>query len=83
MAELGDETDKEHQRILRLLVEIPYEELILVGNNFGRYAAGIKCQPFSTSEAAAEWVKLHPFKDKTILIKGSRSTKMEIILDAI
>ncbi|HNQ62076.1 MAG TPA: UDP-N-acetylmuramoyl-tripeptide--D-alanyl-D-alanine ligase [Bacteroidia bacterium] len=83
MAELGDDTDKEHLRILKLLEDIPHEELILVGDNFGKYKAGIKCQPFSTAEQAAAWIKLHPFKDKTILIKGSRSIKMETILDAI
>jgi len=38
---------------------------------------------FNTSTEAAEWVKMHPIKDHCILIKGSRGSKMEKVLEAL
>lgn len=83
MAELGDDTDKEHKKIVNLLKEIPYQQLILVGENFGKYASEISCIPFESANAAALWIKENPILSKTILIKGSRSTQMEKILEAL
>lgn len=83
MAELGEESDSEHGRIVEMLKSIPAEQVILVGKNFGIYSGQIKCVHFETSESAAAWVKEHPFSNKKILIKGSRSTRMEKILESI
>ncbi|MBP6335053.1 MAG: UDP-N-acetylmuramoyl-tripeptide--D-alanyl-D-alanine ligase [Bacteroidia bacterium] len=83
MAELGDETEKEHERILEIVKGISHSQLILVGENFGKYSGGISCMKFNDVSAAVGWIKQHPFNSKTILIKGSRSAKMEKILEAI
>jgi UDP-N-acetylmuramoyl-tripeptide--D-alanyl-D-alanine ligase len=83
MAELGTESAREHERIVEMLKEINAEEVILVGDNFGLFASRLKSKHFQDSQKAADWVKQQHWKNKWILIKGSRSTKMEKIFDAI
>ncbi len=83
MAELGEESDNEHLRIVERLMEIPYQQLILVGKYFGKLSGQLPCEHFMDAEAAAAWIKGHPISGKTILIKGSRSAKMEKILEVI
>jgi UDP-N-acetylmuramoyl-tripeptide--D-alanyl-D-alanine ligase len=83
MAELGSESDEEHKHILSLLSENKYSKIILVGKNFGRFFSPGKGFHFDDSEKAAAWLKQHLPENTFILIKGSRSTKMEKILDAL
>ncbi len=83
MAELGDESDAEHERIVRLIARGSYHSVVLVGKNFGKYLSLLNAVHFEDSVKAAEWVKVHPWTDATVLIKGSRSTKMERILEAL
>lgn len=83
MAELGQESEEEHQRILKLAEAIPHDLLIFVGKYFGKHAAKIDCNTFETSQEAFDWIKKNPLRSKSILIKGSRSTKMETIMEAI
>ncbi|TAH41372.1 MAG: UDP-N-acetylmuramoyl-tripeptide--D-alanyl-D-alanine ligase [Bacteroidetes bacterium] len=83
MAELGEDSEKEHKRILQLLKDVSYQQLILVGKNFNKFSNELDCMSFENAELASDWIKKNPLKSKTILIKGSRSTKMETILEAI
>ena len=83
MAELGDESEKEHKKIVQLLKEVPYQQLILVGKNFNKFSSEINCVSFDNVQAASDWIRKNPIRSKTILIKGSRSTKMEALLEAI
>lgn len=83
MAELGEESDAEHKRITGMLRKAHYDKVILVGKNFGKFKEELDCVYFDDSEKAASWVKEHPLINSTILIKGSRSTKMERVFEAI
>lgn len=83
MAELGEESEHEHERIVQLLAAETYTNALLVGKNFGRFAKLLNCIHFDDSEKAAAWVKEHPLHDSLVLIKGSRSTKMERILEVM
>ncbi len=83
MAELGDESRTEHQRIIRLVASMNYSELFLVGKNFGEFREGLPCHHFLNSEEAAHWLKVHQPADSLILIKGSRSSKMEKMLESL
>ncbi len=83
MAELGEESDAEHKRITGMLKKAHYTRVILVGKNFGKFKEELDCIYFDDSEKAAEWVKTNPLTNTTILIKGSRSTKMEKVFEAI
>lgn len=83
MAELGDATDAEHERIVKLLSAGSYETVVLVGKNFGKYRDQLRCHHFENSLLAAEWLKTQAINNTAILIKGSRSSKMEKLLDAL
>ncbi len=81
MAELGDESFKEHQRIIELLKTIDNNQLILVGKNFGAFVGEIACLHFENSNLAAEYFQKQLPENSLILIKGSRSSKMERLLE--
>jgi UDP-N-acetylmuramoyl-tripeptide--D-alanyl-D-alanine ligase len=79
MAELGPESVDEHKGIVDLIGQYPWTKVALVGGDFLKlehpYAS------FPDSKAAAEWFKQAGFKDAWILVKGSRSSKMELVLE--
>jgi UDP-N-acetylmuramoyl-tripeptide--D-alanyl-D-alanine ligase len=83
MAELGAESAKEHEMVIHLLKPMNADEVILVGKNFGAWAGELHCHYFETSEDAARWTATQQFKNAAILIKGSRSMKMENVLGVL
>ena len=83
MAELGEEGPKEHQAIADLVDQMNVEEVILVGQNFRHVKLRRPCQYFDTSEQAAAYAKEKKFTNAAFLIKGSRSTQMEKVFEAL
>ena len=83
MAELGEESFAEHQKIISVLARESYDKIILVGENFKNFSDKIKGLYFDDSEKATSWLKQNPLEDSFILIKGSRSSKMEKIMEAL
>ncbi len=81
MKEMGTEEASEHLNLLDFIKEYEWSEVILVGNEFKDISGGF--QWFETSAEAAEYVREHLPKDATILIKGSRGSKMENLLSAL
>ncbi|HXB93407.1 MAG TPA: hypothetical protein VNU72_14010, partial [Puia sp.] len=79
MAELGPESLNEHRAIVDLIDQYPWHKVVLVGGDFLRFD-----HPYSTfpdSRAAAQWLQSAGLKDAWLLIKGSRSSKMEEVLE--
>jgi UDP-N-acetylmuramoyl-tripeptide--D-alanyl-D-alanine ligase len=83
MLELGEESNDEHLKIAELVRASGFSTVIFVGSHFQKAAAIMKVPFFNTSTEAAEWVKMHPIKDHSVLIKGSRGSKMEKVLEAL
>lgn len=79
MAELGENSLQEHESIVRLIDQTKWEDVILVGGDFLKIDHPYKS--FENSNAAAEWFKQHKFENTFFLIKGSRSTQMEKIIE--
>lgn len=78
MAELGEESLAEHEAIIDQLKNHPWQQVVLVGGDFLKTA-----HPFLSFENAGkakEWFDTQAFKNTHILIKGSRSMKMEKII---
>lgn len=79
MAELGDESLDEHRAIIQLLQQYQWDAVVLVGGDFLRVE-----HPFISKNNAGEardWLQgLQPV-NAHLLIKGSRSMKMETVLD--
>jgi UDP-N-acetylmuramoyl-tripeptide--D-alanyl-D-alanine ligase len=79
MAELGDESQYEHQQLVDLIKSYTWYEVVLVGNAFSEIHD--KFHFFSKVDEAKGWFKSQGFTDAHILIKGSRSMQMERLLD--
>ena len=83
MAELGEESFEEHKRIATILNGDKYDKVILVGKNFGEFSDGFNRLHFDDSGNAASWLKKNPIENSFILIKGSRPSQMEKIMEAL
>jgi len=79
MAELGKETEHEHALIINLISKFKWDDVILVGEHFKKLNPPYKI--FSSSNDAKEWFKQQDIQNSSILIKGSRSTQMEKVIE--
>jgi len=78
MAELGEESLEEHRQIVELIGHYPWQQVILVGGDFLRTPHPYLS--FTNSREAGDWLRQAGLTDTWLLIKGSRSTKMEEVL---
>ena len=79
MAELGPESLAEHQAIIDLIGQYPWQQVVLVGGDFRHLSHPYLS--FANSKEAGRWLAGVGLKDSYLLIKGSRSMKMEEVLD--
>jgi UDP-N-acetylmuramoyl-tripeptide--D-alanyl-D-alanine ligase len=79
MAELGEASVQEHENILALINKYPWKDVVLVGGDF--LNINHPYHRFENSIQAREWFRQQKFSDAYILIKGSRSMKMEKVLN--
>ena len=83
MLELGTETDSEHIALINQLKNIKLEQLILVGEYFGKFSQNIDCKHFISVEEAGKWLANKSYSDTYFLIKGSRKIKLENLVENI
>jgi UDP-N-acetylmuramoyl-tripeptide--D-alanyl-D-alanine ligase len=81
MAELGEESIKEHQQMIKLIESYTWDAVVLVGKEFEKIKHSFF--QFNTSEEAGKWLKECNPQHTAILIKGSRSSKMEKAIEGI
>ena len=81
MMELGEESIPEHQTLVDLLQSLNLAQVILVGGDFGNIKQHYPY--FSNTALASEWLAANKPDEALILIKGSRSTGMEKLLDVL
>ncbi len=82
MKELGACSEKEHKHVVDTLGDMTLEGIILIGKEFEK----LKTQNmlwFNNSVEAKEYFSKNKIIGSTILIKGSNSTKMEVIADVL
>ncbi|HVK97518.1 MAG TPA: UDP-N-acetylmuramoyl-tripeptide--D-alanyl-D-alanine ligase [Flavisolibacter sp.] len=81
MAELGDQSLEEHKFLIEVIRKHQWQNVLLVGGDF------LKIQhpflKFKSPEEAGEWLSKNHIENSYLLIKGSRSFKMEKVLDYI
>jgi UDP-N-acetylmuramoyl-tripeptide--D-alanyl-D-alanine ligase len=81
MLELGEDTKKEHEDIVELLIDNELKG-VLVGRLFQSVKQN-EYLTFSNNEAAKKFLKTNPKKDTLFLIKGSRGIKLETIQEVL
>lgn len=81
MMELGQDAVREHQLIIDQIKQMHFSQVILVGGDFKHTEHPY--QYFNNVDEACSWLKTHMPEQSTILIKGSRSTKMEKLLEVL
>ena len=81
MKEMGSEELSEHRELVGLIANYKWDNVILVGKEFAGLSG--QYQWFNTSAEAAANMKTHPPQNSAILIKGSRGSKMELMLDGL
>ena len=79
MMELGDTSKQEHQDLVDFINKFTWDQVVLVGGDF----AFVNHQFifFNDSLEAKHWFTSKSFSNRHILIKGSRSMKMERVLE--
>ncbi len=81
MKEMGDDEQKEHAELVSLVSDHEWAHVILVGKEFADVSDNY--MRFDTSSDAATYIKVHMPTNSTILIKGSRGSRMEVMLEAL
>ena len=79
MMELGDESINEHQKIIELLAQSNWKQVVLVGGNFNVVKHSFIY--FENSTLAKKWFIESAFQNTAFLIKGSRAFQMEKIIN--
>lgn len=79
MAELGVESLQEHKGIVDEIGKAQWKEVLLVGGDFMRLNHPYR--KLATAQEAGEWLKQQNLADAYLLVKGSRSTGMEKVLE--
>jgi UDP-N-acetylmuramoyl-tripeptide--D-alanyl-D-alanine ligase len=81
MRELGEYSHLEHQNIVNMLAERKAENVFLVGEEYLQTTSPYPV--FENVEKLHKHLEEQPLKGKNILLKGSRSTQMEKLLDIL
>lgn len=79
MMELGETTEMEHERIGNLATSKSFHHVFLIGEAYKKARITSAEKIFDTTEDAYAWFKEHPITQATILIKGSRANKLEML----
>ena len=81
MRELGEYSHLEHQNIVNMLAERKADCVFLVGEEYLQTTSPYPV--FENVDLLHKHLEEQPIKGKNILLKGSRSTKMEKLLDIL
>ena len=86
MLELGEDSVEEHIGVIRKAVATDADLICLVGDEFGKAIDGDeggRIRHFRTSGELAEWLDERKIVGYTVLVKGSRGTKMEKVIEKL
>lgn len=81
MAELGEDSLKEHQALVEQMEQHQWKAVLLVGGDFEKLTHPYL--QFGNAAEAGEWLRKTGFERSNFLVKGSRSMQMETVLDYI
>ena len=79
MAELGNDSLKEHENIISEIAKYKWKNVLLVGGDFLKTKHPF--QQFENPASAGAWLKKEKIENAYLLVKGSRSMQMEKVLE--
>lgn len=82
MFELGEYSEEEHQKIIDLLKENQFKNVVLVGEEFYKLPEK-EFKKFKTTNECKDYLHKSAISGNTILIKGSRGMKMEVLQEVL
>ncbi|HQO50478.1 MAG TPA: UDP-N-acetylmuramoyl-tripeptide--D-alanyl-D-alanine ligase [Bacteroidales bacterium] len=80
MLELGQNSDEEHAEILKLIIDLDFKHVYLVGPLFGNVYTGDDWHHFQHVDQLVAYLKKHPIKNADILVKASRGIRLENVV---
>lgn len=83
MMELGEETQKEHQQVLDLLMSFQFPYVILIGSYFKQLSLPNFVLHFTDTSKALEELKKHSVSNSTVMVKGSRKVQLEKLVEVL
>ncbi|MDN5476840.1 MAG: UDP-N-acetylmuramoyl-tripeptide--D-alanyl-D-alanine ligase [Chryseobacterium sp.] len=81
MLELGEESEKEHQNVLQLAIELAFDQIITVGKYFK--SVNPSALSFDNTAELIEYLKHNTIHSENILLKGSRGIALEKSIEFI
>lgn len=82
MFELGNYSEEEHQKLVELLTDYKFENVMLVGEAFFKLPDN-KFTKFRTMDECKAYLQKNNVTGNTVLIKGSRGMKMEALQEVL
>ncbi|MEZ5083564.1 MAG: cyanophycin synthetase [Bacteroidales bacterium] len=82
MKELGKFSGEEHTALVDSVAGKMFDPVIYIGKEYANINIGNAIY-FSSTSKLIDYLKVNPIKDKTILVKGSRSNKLEDIYNLL
>ncbi len=79
MRELGTESRAEHLKVFKLAKKLKFDEIWLVGSEFGAVADGT-ARFFENVDQLKNWFDGQEFSKTSFLVKGSRGVRLEALL---
>jgi len=84
MLELGEDSAAEHKAVIESALSRGFCKVFFVGKEFSAVSvASDNAMFFQTSDELADYLKVNPVRGATILIKGSRGTRMEKVIPTL
>ncbi len=77
MLEVGSTSKDEHHSICERLQSLNMKTVCLVGVGFTQFKNQFEFDFFENVDELNEWLKVNPFDNETVLIKGSRGNRLE------
>ncbi|MCU0472525.1 MAG: UDP-N-acetylmuramoyl-tripeptide--D-alanyl-D-alanine ligase [Bacteroidales bacterium] len=83
MLELGEKSKEEHLKIIKVLKDNKFKNVMLAGPLFTRVSKGSDFKSFPDTSKLKEFLKNDPVKGYHILIKGSRGMALEQVYELL
>lgn len=83
MRELGEESENEHKMIIKLIQELGFKNVYLVGQEFSKCSVNSEFSSFDNVEELAQYLQQHPVSGYDILVKGSNSVHLNKLIDSL